>query len=156
MGILFFIMGRMHSNGKGISKSAKPYRRTPRKWFKKTAEELEEHVCKLSKKGYLPSQIGVILRDAHGVPSVKSITGTKVLLLLKRNGLAPEVPEDLYNLIKKAVSVRKHITTNRSDKDAKFRLILIESRIHRLTRYYKRNHCRHCLNFGGVNNHVLV
>ena len=54
-------------------------------------------------------------------------------------GLAPEVPEDLYNLIKKAVSVRKHLGVNRSDKDAKFRLILIESRIHRLTRYYKRN-----------------
>ena len=53
-------------------------------------------------------------------------------------GLSPEVPEDLYNLIKKAVSVRKHLQTNRSDKDAKFRLILIESRIHRLTRYYKR------------------
>ena len=54
-------------------------------------------------------------------------------------GLSPEVPEDLYNLIKKAVAVRKHLNTNRSDKDAKFRLILIESRIHRLTRYYKRN-----------------
>ena len=27
---------------------------------------------------------------------------------------------------------------NRKDKDSKFRLILIESRIHRLSRYYKR------------------
>ncbi|KAJ1516174.1 ribosomal 40S subunit protein S13 [Coelomomyces lativittatus] len=27
---------------------------------------------------------------------------------------------------------------NRKDKDAKFRLILVESRIHRLARYYKR------------------
>lgn len=38
---------------------------------------------------------------------------------------------------KKAVSVRKHLERNRKDKDSKFRLILIESRIHRLTRYYK-------------------
>ena len=83
----FLIVAFAPMDRKGISKSAKPYRRTPRKWFKKTAEELEEHVCKLSKKGFLPSQIGVILRDAHGVPSVKSITGTKVLLLLKRNGV---------------------------------------------------------------------
>ena len=37
----------------------------------------------------------------------------------------------------KAVSVRKHLERNRKDKDAKFRLILIESRIHRLARYYK-------------------
>lgn len=52
-------------------------------------------------------------------------------------GLAPEIPEDLYHLIKKAVSVRKHLDKNRKDKDSKFRLILIESRIHRLSRYYK-------------------
>ncbi|KMU78419.1 40S ribosomal protein S13 [Coccidioides immitis RMSCC 3703] len=36
-----------------------------------------------------------------------------------------------------AVSVRKHLERNRKDKDSKFRLILIESRIHRLSRYYK-------------------
>ena len=51
--------------------------------------------------------------------------------------LAPEIPEDLYCLIKKAVSVRKHLDKFRGDTDAKFRLILIESRIHRLSRYYK-------------------
>ena len=53
-------------------------------------------------------------------------------------GLAPEIPEDLYHLIKKAVSVRKHLERNRKDKDSKYRMILIESRIHRLSRYYKR------------------
>ena len=52
-------------------------------------------------------------------------------------GLSPDIPEDLYCLIKKAVSVRKHLDKFRGDKDAKFRLILIESRIHRLARYYK-------------------
>ena len=52
-------------------------------------------------------------------------------------GLAPEIPEDLYCLLKKAVSVRKHLDRNRRDKDTKFRLILIESRIHRLARYYR-------------------
>lgn len=48
------------------------------------------------------------------------------------------MPEDLYCLIKKAVSVRKHLERNRKDKDSKYRLILIESRIHRLSRYYKK------------------
>ena len=52
-------------------------------------------------------------------------------------GLAPTLPEDLYHLIKKAVAVRKHLEKNRKDTDSKFRLILIESRIHRLSRYYK-------------------
>ncbi|MFO0131122.1 MAG: 30S ribosomal protein S15 [bacterium] len=36
------------------------------------------------------------------------------------------MPEDLYNLIKKAVSIRKHLEKNRKDKDSKYRLILVE------------------------------
>ena len=42
------------------------------------------------------------------------------------------------SLIKKAVSIRKHLEKNRKDKDSKYRLILVESRIHRLTRYYRK------------------
>merc|ERR1712167_88717 len=98
-----------------------------------------EHICKLAKKGQTPSQIGVTLRDSFGVPQVKTITGNKILRILKTNGLAPQLPEDLYYLIKKAVSIRKHMDRNRKDKDSKFRLILVESRIHRLARYYKLN-----------------
>jgi small subunit ribosomal protein S13e len=79
----------------------------------------------------------VILRDSNGVAQVKSVTGSKILRLLKKNGLAPEIPEDLYMLVKKAVAVRKHLEKNKKDKDSKFRLILIESRIHRLARYYR-------------------
>merc|ERR1712198_183890 len=56
---------------------------------------------------------------------------------IKAKGLASEIPEDLYHMIKKAVSIRKHLERNRKDRDAKFRLILTESRIHRLARYYK-------------------
>jgi hypothetical protein len=42
-----------------------------------------------------------------------------------------------YINLSQAVAVRKHLERNRKDKDSKFRLILIESRIHRLSRYYK-------------------
>lgn len=130
-------MGRMHSNGKGMSSSALPYSRNPPSWVKSTPEEVVESICKLAKKGLAPSQIGVILRDSHGIAQVKNVTGNKILRILKSSGLAPEIPEDLYHLIKKAVSVRKHLERNRKDCDGKFRLILIESRIHRLSRYYK-------------------
>merc|ERR1712178_384282 len=88
--------------------------------------------------GLAPSQIGVTLRDSFGIPQVKNVTGNKILRILKSNGLAPALPEDLYCLIKKAVAIRKHLDRNRKDKDSKFRLILVESRIHRLARYYKR------------------
>ncbi|KEZ44287.1 hypothetical protein SAPIO_CDS3242 [Scedosporium apiospermum] len=131
-------MGRLHSKGKGISASAIPYSRNPPAWLKASPDQVAEQICKLARKGASPSQIGVVLRDAHGVAQVKTITGNKILRILKSHGLAPELPEDLYNLIKKAVAVRKHLERNRKDMDAKFRLILIESRIHRLSRYYRR------------------
>jgi small subunit ribosomal protein S13e len=130
-------MGRLHSKGKGIASSAMPYKRTAPQWQKSAPEEVEEQIVKLAKKGLRPSAIGVQLRDSLGVPMVCAVTGSKILRILKKNGMAPEIPEDLYFLIKKAVSVRKHLERNRKDKDSKFRLILIESRIHRLARYYR-------------------
>ena len=131
-------MGRMHSNGKGISRSALPYRRTPPSWCKIESEQVKEEIFKYAKKGLTPSQIGVILRDSMGIPQVQAITGAKILRILKNAGLAPELPEDLYHLIKKAVNIRRHLEKNRQDVDSKFRLILVEGRIHRLSRYYKK------------------
>lgn len=131
-------MGRMYGQGKGISASALPYKRTAPSWLKKDPKEVADEVCKMARKGIKPSAIGVRLRDAHGISQVKAVTGTKVLRILKKNGLAPEIPEDLWYLIKKAVQMRKHLERNRGDKDSKFRLIMVESKIHRLARYYKR------------------
>jgi small subunit ribosomal protein S13e len=128
----------MHSNGKGISRRCLPYRRTPPSWMEVSVDDICDQIIKLAKKGMHPSQIGVLLRDQHGIPQVKSITGNKILRILKKNGLAPEIPEDLYHLIKKAVNVRKHLEIFTADKGAKYRLILIESRIHRLARYYRK------------------
>lgn len=69
-------MGRLHSNGKGISASALPYSRIAPSWLKTTPEQVVEQICKLARKGATPSQIGVILRDSHGVSQVKLVTGT--------------------------------------------------------------------------------
>merc|ERR1712133_185330 len=98
--------GRMHAPGKGISQSALPYRRSLPTWLKLSSEDVKEQIYKLAKKGLTPSQIGVILRDSHGVAQVKFVTGTKVLRILKAKGLASEIPEDLYHMIKKAVSIK--------------------------------------------------
>merc|ERR1712151_670408 len=77
-------------------------------------------------------------KGRKSIAQVSSVTGQKIVRILKANGLAPDIPEDLYMLIKKSVNVHKHLERYRKDKDAKFRLILIESRIHRLARYYRR------------------
>lgn len=122
---------------KGISRSARPYRHSAPYWSKAEANTVKDEILKFARKGLFPSQIGVVLRDSCGVPHVKAVTGTKVLRILKANGLAPKIPEDLYHLIKKALTIRNHLSKNKQDLDSKFRLILIESRIHRLARYYK-------------------
>merc|ERR1712226_585884 len=121
------------------SRSAHPYRRAPPSWCKAEAENIKSEICKMAKKGLTPSQIGVSLRDQHGVPQVVSVTGQKILRILRAEKIAPTLPEDLYHLIKKAVNIRRHLERNRKDTDSKFRLILVESRIHRLARYYKKN-----------------
>ena len=130
-------MGRMHSKGKGISKSAIPYRRTPPTWLKHNADDITKMICTYATKGTPPSKIGILLRDQSGVGQVRFVTGQKILRILRTHGMAPSIPEDLYCLIKKAQNVRKHLEANRRDKDAKFRLLLIEARIHRLARYYR-------------------
>lgn len=68
-------MGRLHSNGKGISASAVPYSRSAPSWLKTTPDQVVDQICKLAKKGATPSQIGVILRDSHGIAQVKVVTG---------------------------------------------------------------------------------
>ena len=131
-------MVRMHGPGKGIAGTSLPYRRTPPAWLKHTTRDVVQTIVKMARKGVPPSMIGLQLRDSMGVAQVKSLTGRKIVRILKHNGLAQSLPEDMYCLIKRAVSMRKHLEKNRRDGDAKYRLIMVESRIHRLGRYYKR------------------
>jgi small subunit ribosomal protein S13e len=129
-------MGKML--GPGISGSALPFRRKAPAWTTMSPSNITDLIVRNAKKGLTPSQIGVLMRDAYGIPQVRFLTGKKILRILKKRGCAPSIPEDLYHLIKKAVAMRKHLNKNRKDIDCKFRLVLSESRIHRLTRYYKR------------------
>ncbi|MEM2960328.1 MAG: 30S ribosomal protein S15, partial [Candidatus Bathyarchaeia archaeon] len=94
-------------------------------------------IVKLAREGNPPSRIGMILRDQYGIPLVKPIVGKGIVEILKENGLAPRIPEDLENLLKKAVRVAAHLQKNNKDKRNKRALQYIESRIHRLSEYYK-------------------
>lgn len=126
------------SKEKGRSGSLRPARLEKPEWIKMRPEEVEELVVSLHRKGYPPSMIGTILRDQYGIPLVKAVTGKSVLQILRERGLAPEVPEDLLNLMKRAVRVRKHLDEHPKDYHSKRGLQLIESKIHRLAKYYKR------------------
>lgn len=131
-------MARMHRRRKGKSGSNKPSDKTKPKWVKTTKKEIEEVVVDLKKKDKSLSHIGIVLRDKHGVPSVKAVTGKKIGKIVKEKELEPKFPDDLMNLMRKAVSLRKHLDNNNHDVHNKRNLQLIESKIHRLVKYYRR------------------
>merc|ERR1712160_205924 len=80
--------GRLHSKGKGIARRSLPYKRTAPSWVKQSAGECVKEICAMAKKGFTPSQIGVVLRDSHGIPQVKMVAGNKIVRILRSQGLA--------------------------------------------------------------------
>ena len=102
-------------------------------------QTFENEVIKLARKGHSKSMIGTIMRDARGVPLVKVVTGKKVSQILEENDIKGPLPEELANLVKKALSIRKHLETNHKDLEAKKGLNRTESKIYRLIKYYKKN-----------------
>lgn len=131
-------MSRMHSRKKGKSGSKRPYGKKQPKWVEYSLSELEALTVKLAKKGETSSNIGVILRDQYGIPNVKQITKKRVTQMLEGKKIKKELPEDLMNLIKKAVKLVDHQATNPRDTTAKRGAQLTESKIKRLVKYYVR------------------
>lgn len=122
---------------KGSSHGTRPAALVAPKWLQFTPEEVELLIVELAKKGYPPSMIGVILRDQYGIPLVKSVLNVKLTEVLRKYGVTLSIPEDLYNLIKRAVNLRKHLEAHPKDAHSQRGLIEIESKIHRLVKYYK-------------------
>jgi small subunit ribosomal protein S15 len=131
-------MARMYSGKHGKSGSTKPVRKIPPSWLKYKPFEVEKLVVKLAKEGKSSAAIGLILRDMYGIPSVKSVTNKKVLKILKENNLVQAIPEEIANLIRRVLQIGKHVLANKKDETAKRGLQLTESKIRRLTKYYKR------------------
>ncbi|RPJ73923.1 MAG: 30S ribosomal protein S15, partial [Alphaproteobacteria bacterium] len=92
-------MAKMHTKRKGKSASTRPNRTEPPEWCKVGADEVVSITLDLWKQGVSTAEIGMVLRDRHGVPDAKLITGNKITTILKENNVAPNIPEDLTNLI---------------------------------------------------------
>ena len=131
-------MARMHSRKKGTSGSTRPARLEKPVWVELSGEEVENEVVKLARKGFSKAMIGVILRDSYGVPLVKVVTGKSISKILEENGIEAPLPEDLRDLIKRALALRKHLETNHKDLESKKGLQRIESKVYRLISYYKK------------------
>jgi small subunit ribosomal protein S15 len=128
----------MPKQEKGKSHQTRPVGKRPPSWCKYQPEEVEALVIKLAKEGVPPSRIGTILRDQYAIPLVKPITGKTITKILKDAGLAQAMPEDLANMLKKAERLTIHLERNKKDLHNKRALQVLEAKIHKLSRYYKR------------------
>ncbi len=129
-------MARMHARRKGKSGSTHPIRKKSPEWSSLNPREIEARIIELAKSEKSTSEIGMILRDQYAVPDVKIATDKKISQILENNNIKFEMPEDLRNLIRTALKLRKHLDTNKKDLKNKRNLQLTESKIRRLTKYY--------------------
>jgi small subunit ribosomal protein S15 len=131
----------MHTRRRGSSGSDNPAADDPPEWSDVDEDAVEERVVELAEQGHDPSQIGLKLRDegvkGTPVPDVKLATGKKVTEILEEHGAAAEIPEDLRNLMERAVRLREHVDANPQDVQNKRALQNTESKIRRLVDYYR-------------------
>jgi small subunit ribosomal protein S15 len=131
----------MHTRRRGSSDSDKPVADEPPEWSDVDEGAIEARVVELAEAGHSPSEIGLKLRDegVNGtpVPDVSLATGKKVTEILAENDADPDLPEDLRNLMERAVRLREHMDENPGDHQNKRALQNTESKIRRLVDYYR-------------------
>ncbi len=131
-------MGRMHTGRKGSSGSKKPFRTDKPEWVTMDGDEVIDKIIELAKQGYTQAMIGTILRDQYSVPDVKLIVGKSIGKILEEKNISQRIPEDLMALIKRAVKINEHLANHPKDLSNKRGLQLVESKIRRLIKYYKK------------------
>jgi small subunit ribosomal protein S15 len=136
-------MARMHTRRRGKSGSTHPVYAEPPTWSTIDPNTIEEKIIELSNSGLNPSEIGLTLRDEGisgiPIPRVKIATGKKITKILLDNDAAPDLPEDLTNLMAKAIRLHQHLQENKKDYQNKRSLHNTEAKIRRLVNYYRGN-----------------
>ncbi len=131
----------MHTRRRGSSGSDNPAADEPPEWSDVDADDVEARVVELAEQGHDPSVIGLKLRDegvkGTPVPNVKNATGKKVTEILDEHDAGSNLPEDLRNLMSRAVRLREHMAENQQDAQNKRALQNTESKIRRLVDYYR-------------------
>jgi len=130
-------MARTHAHTHGKSHSIRPTSKNAPSWTIES-EEIVKTIVDFGKDGMSASEIGLRLRDEFAVPLVKPIIGKTITQILVENDIKRDMPEDLEKLVRKALGLQKHLNVHNSDKRNVRSLELIESKIHRISRYYKR------------------
>jgi len=140
-------MARMHTRRRGSSGSDKPSAdEPPVERSDVDSDDIEARVVELAEQGHDPSQIGMKLRDegvtGTPVPDVKLATGKKITEILEENDAKSEFPEDLRNLMIRAVRLREHVRENQQDFQNKRALQNTEAKVRRLVKVLPRRRNR--------------
>ena len=130
-------MARMYSKARGKSGSTKPKEKKIPSWMRYKSAEITKLIIKLAKAGKSSSEIGVELRDSYGIPDVKTLTQKKMTQILKEHAVVKKLPDDVTALIKKDIKLMKHQIAFKHDITVKRGIMLTESKINRLAKYYK-------------------
>jgi small subunit ribosomal protein S15 len=130
-------MARIHVHTHGKSHSTRPTSKGPAPWLNQSRDQISALAVELAKEGLSPSEIGLRLRDLHGIPLIKPVLGKSLTSVLIENNIKSDMPEDLDKLVRKALGLQKHLRVHNSDHRNVRSLELIESKIHRLSKYYK-------------------
>ena len=121
-------MARMHSGAKGKSGSKKPIKKVP-SWAPFKEKDVEKLIVKYAKAGKSSSEIGLLLRDAYGINSVKALTGKKVTAVLEENNLTKELQQakGLTLVNYSGLNVKAQQDLKRRLKDAGSRMLVVKN-----------------------------
>lgn len=132
-------MARMHSKKKGKSGRTRPKTGALPAWVDAKPEDVQQSILQMAQEGLSPTAIGLTLRDQYAIPAVRPLLGMSLTAFLKKQGKLAVYPDDLINLIRKAVRMRGHMKTARKDRHNQVKLSHVESKIQRLVKYYTRS-----------------
>lgn len=84
-----------------------------RDWIKLKPKEIESLIIDLAKQGNPPVKIGLLLRDKHGIPKSKALTGKRIKKILEDSKIKYEKEKEIIE--KKIERLRKHFELNKHD-----------------------------------------
>ncbi|MDE1834059.1 MAG: 30S ribosomal protein S15 [Candidatus Micrarchaeota archaeon] len=133
-------MARMHTGKHGKAKSRKPDVEigTRPEGLTLSDAEITKLIVGYAKQGMHQAQIGQALKEKHNVPYIKQVYKRRLNVILKENGFRSDLPQDLLDLLRRAVTLRSHLEKNHKDVHNKTSLSRVEAKIWRLSNYYKR------------------
>jgi len=84
-------------------------------WIKMKPAEVEKLVVNLAKEGKSPAEIGLVLRDKHGIPKTK-VFGKKICEILEEKEV--EYKDEKFLVDGHVERLKKHIANNKHDHPA--------------------------------------